>query len=239
MQCAHYIQCFPTTYPSLLGRQRQYGMRSLPNTSTHGQQWESDPQTFSFQAQCPILLDTTYFHSLSIALNHLSWFYLAQLVLFCVFFYIYTELWCTCAFSVMMWFIIQWFEIKSNLLQLHHTIPYAALYECPITQSKCHGRLFKSLECIHLYSIDYQLPWYWNTCFNNRFSPGRMQCHLVPTSNRTSRLTQLNLNTRWSCVTSKDNIRHRCTIFLCNIWVCKNDMTDTIAADVVWFQVTE
>ena len=35
-----------TRYPSLLGRQRQYGMRSLPNTSTQGQQWESNPRYF-------------------------------------------------------------------------------------------------------------------------------------------------------------------------------------------------
>ena len=36
--------CGECTYPSLLGGQRQYGMRSLPNTSTHDQQWESNPR---------------------------------------------------------------------------------------------------------------------------------------------------------------------------------------------------
>ena len=33
-----------TRYP--LGGQRQYGMRSLPDTSTHDQQWESNPRPF-------------------------------------------------------------------------------------------------------------------------------------------------------------------------------------------------
>ena len=45
---ANAIRNFPifrsTRYPSLLGEQRQYGMRSLPNTSTHDQQWESNPR---------------------------------------------------------------------------------------------------------------------------------------------------------------------------------------------------
>ena len=43
-----------TRYPSLLGRQRKYGMRSLPNTSTHDQQWEWNPQTFWSLVQRPI-----------------------------------------------------------------------------------------------------------------------------------------------------------------------------------------
>ena len=33
-----------TRYPLLLGGQRQYGMRSLPDTSAHDQQWESNPR---------------------------------------------------------------------------------------------------------------------------------------------------------------------------------------------------
>ena len=45
---ANAILNFPivrsTRYPSLLGGQRQYGMKSLPNASTHDQQWESNPR---------------------------------------------------------------------------------------------------------------------------------------------------------------------------------------------------
>ena len=33
-----------TRYPLLLGGPRQCGIRSLPNTSTHGQHWESNPR---------------------------------------------------------------------------------------------------------------------------------------------------------------------------------------------------
>ena len=45
---ANAIHNFPifhsTRYPSLLDGQRQYGMRSLPDTSTHNQQWELNPR---------------------------------------------------------------------------------------------------------------------------------------------------------------------------------------------------
>ena len=45
---ANVIHNFPifrsTWYPSLLGGQSQYGMRSLPDTSTNGQLWESSPR---------------------------------------------------------------------------------------------------------------------------------------------------------------------------------------------------
>ena len=40
----HPDTIFSTKYPPLLGRQRQYGMRSLFNTSH--QQWESNPRLF-------------------------------------------------------------------------------------------------------------------------------------------------------------------------------------------------
>ena len=42
-KCHSQFTIFPTRYPLLLGGQRQYRMRSLPNTSTHDQQWESNP----------------------------------------------------------------------------------------------------------------------------------------------------------------------------------------------------
>ena len=45
---ANAIHNFPifhsTRYPSLLGGQRQYGMRSLLDTSTHDQQWKLNPK---------------------------------------------------------------------------------------------------------------------------------------------------------------------------------------------------
>ena len=46
----HFLQLMPFTifhffvYPSLLSGKRQYGMRSLLYTSTHDQQWESNPR---------------------------------------------------------------------------------------------------------------------------------------------------------------------------------------------------
>ena len=33
-----------TRYPLRLGRPRQCGIQSFPDTSTHGQQWESNPK---------------------------------------------------------------------------------------------------------------------------------------------------------------------------------------------------
>ena len=50
---AHFLQLMPftiflifrsTRYPLLLGGQRQYGMRNLPDTSIYDQQWESNPR---------------------------------------------------------------------------------------------------------------------------------------------------------------------------------------------------
>ena len=51
---AHFLQLMPIKifpicvppgrYPSLMGGQRQYGMRSLPHASTHDQHWESNPR---------------------------------------------------------------------------------------------------------------------------------------------------------------------------------------------------
>ena len=49
-----------TRYTLVLGGQRQYRMRSLPNTSTYDQQWESNPRP-SDLVQCPIHL-ATYSH---------------------------------------------------------------------------------------------------------------------------------------------------------------------------------
>ena len=39
-----------TRYPSLLGGQRRYGMRSLPDTSTHDRQWESNPRPLDLES---------------------------------------------------------------------------------------------------------------------------------------------------------------------------------------------
>ena len=39
-----FITTRSARYLSLLARQKQYGMRSLPDTSTHGKQWESNPR---------------------------------------------------------------------------------------------------------------------------------------------------------------------------------------------------
>ena len=47
-----------TRHPSLLGRQRQYGM-SLPDTSTHDQQWESNPRPFDLDLDL-LISPTTY-----------------------------------------------------------------------------------------------------------------------------------------------------------------------------------
>ena len=40
----------PTRYPLLLNGQRKYEMRSLPDTSSHGQQWESNPRPFDLES---------------------------------------------------------------------------------------------------------------------------------------------------------------------------------------------
>ena len=59
---ANAIHNFPifrsTRYPSLLGGQRQYGMRSLHDTSTHDQQWESNPRLSDLRVQRPMHLAT-------------------------------------------------------------------------------------------------------------------------------------------------------------------------------------
>ena len=39
-----------TRCPSLLGKQRQYGMASLPDTFAHSQQWESHPKPFDLES---------------------------------------------------------------------------------------------------------------------------------------------------------------------------------------------
>ena len=39
-----------TRYPSLLGRQKQHGMRSMPDMSTHDQQWVSNPRSFDLES---------------------------------------------------------------------------------------------------------------------------------------------------------------------------------------------
>ena len=53
------IHIFPifhsTRYPLLLGGQRHHGMRSLPDTFTHDQQWESNPRPSDLK--CNALLD--------------------------------------------------------------------------------------------------------------------------------------------------------------------------------------
>ena len=56
-RCYIRVSFRSTRYPLLLGAQRQYGMRSLPDTSTHDQQWESNPRP-SDHVQCPIHLAT-------------------------------------------------------------------------------------------------------------------------------------------------------------------------------------
>ena len=42
--------CRSIWYPSLLGGQRQHGMRSVPNTSTHDRQWESNPRPLDLES---------------------------------------------------------------------------------------------------------------------------------------------------------------------------------------------
>ena len=42
--------CSSTWYPSLLGRQRQYGLGMLPDTSIYDQQWESNPRPFDLES---------------------------------------------------------------------------------------------------------------------------------------------------------------------------------------------
>ena len=42
-------QFLSTRCQLLLSKQRQNGVRSLPNTSTHDQQWELSPRTFDLQ----------------------------------------------------------------------------------------------------------------------------------------------------------------------------------------------
>ena len=39
-----------TRCPVRLGEQRQYGIGSLPDISTHGQQWESNPRPFDLES---------------------------------------------------------------------------------------------------------------------------------------------------------------------------------------------
>ena len=39
-----------TRYPLRLGRQRQCGIRSLPDTSAHGQHWESNPRSSDLES---------------------------------------------------------------------------------------------------------------------------------------------------------------------------------------------
>ena len=43
-----------TRHPSLLGRQKQHRLRSLPNTSTYDQHWELNPRHFWYWVQRPI-----------------------------------------------------------------------------------------------------------------------------------------------------------------------------------------
>ena len=42
-----------TRYPSLLSRPREYGMRSLPDTSTHDQHWKSNLGPFDLESNVP------------------------------------------------------------------------------------------------------------------------------------------------------------------------------------------
>ena len=51
----HYNFSFlcSTRYPTLLGKQRQYQMRSLPDTCTHDQQWESNPRHLDLESNAP------------------------------------------------------------------------------------------------------------------------------------------------------------------------------------------
>ena len=51
------VQFRSTRYPSLLGGQRQYGMRSLPDTSTHDQQWKLNPRPSDLESN---ILSTGY-----------------------------------------------------------------------------------------------------------------------------------------------------------------------------------
>ena len=48
---SHSYTIFPSTrYPLLLGRQGKHGMRILPSTFTHDQQWESSPDLLLFHS---------------------------------------------------------------------------------------------------------------------------------------------------------------------------------------------
>ena len=40
-----------TRYPLRLGGPRQYGIQSLPDTSTHGQHWESNPRPSDLESK--------------------------------------------------------------------------------------------------------------------------------------------------------------------------------------------
>ena len=53
--CSYSQYSCYTRYPSLLSRQRQYGMTSFPNTSTHDQQCESNPSLLILRPMpCPL-----------------------------------------------------------------------------------------------------------------------------------------------------------------------------------------
>ena len=54
-----------TRYPSRLGGSRQCGIRSLPDTSTHGQHWESNPRPSDLESN----VLSTEPHELRIRLN--------------------------------------------------------------------------------------------------------------------------------------------------------------------------
>ena len=47
-----------TRYPLRLGGPKQYGIRSLPDTFTHGQHWESNPRPSDLESNRPYPIHT-------------------------------------------------------------------------------------------------------------------------------------------------------------------------------------
>ena len=82
---ANFLQLMPftifhffcsTRYPSRLGGQRQYGIRSLSNTPIHDQQWESNPRPSDLKSNAlstwphaPIIHNPTACSNISLLLS--------------------------------------------------------------------------------------------------------------------------------------------------------------------------
>ena len=56
--------------PTLLGRQRYYGMRSLPDTSPHDQQWESNPRPFDLESNTLCTWPHAVLYESNYTINH-------------------------------------------------------------------------------------------------------------------------------------------------------------------------